>query len=87
MRPISFQLKLSDIATYLQNGTYVIPDFQRDFVWDINQSASLLDSWIKGYPLGSFILWTTDEILCPIKQIGDTVIYQKRDETAKRRSA
>ena len=83
MRPISIPLKLSDIATNLQNGTYVIPDFQRDFVWDISQSASLLDSWIKGYPLGSFILWTTDEILCPIKQIGDTVIYYKKDETVK----
>ena len=82
MRPISIPLKLSDIATNLQNGTYVIPDFQRDFVWDINQSASLLDSWIKGYPLGSFILWTTDEILCRIKQIGNVVMYDRQDETS-----
>lgn len=83
MRPISIPLKLSDIETNLSNGTYVIPDFQRDFVWDIEQSAQLLDSWIKGYPLGAFILWTTDEVLCKIKQIGNTVIYDKQDETAK----
>lgn len=83
MRPVSIPLKLSDIETNLSNGTYVIPDFQRDFVWDIDQSAQLLDSWIKGYPLGAFILWTTDEVLCKIKQIGNTVIYDKQDETAK----
>lgn len=83
MRPISIPLKLSDIDNNLSNGTYVIPDFQRDFVWDIDQSARLLDSWIKGYPLGAFILWTTDEELCSIKQIGNVVIYHKKDDTAK----
>lgn len=83
MRPIPIPLKLSDIETNLSNGTYVIPDFQRDFVWDIEKSAQLLDSWVKGYPLGSFILWTTDEELCPIKQIGNAVLYPKQDDTAK----
>lgn len=83
MRPIPIPLKLSDIETNLSNGTYVIPDFQRDFVWDIEKSAQLLDSWVKGYPLGAFILWTTDEELCPIKQIGNAVLYQKQDDTAK----
>ena len=83
MRPVSIPLKLSDIDINLSNGTYVIPDFQRDFVWDIDQSAQLLDSWIKGYPLGAFILWTTDEALCPIKQIGNAVIYHNQDDTAK----
>ena len=83
MRPQPIQLKLSDIENNLANGNYVIPAFQRDFVWSIEQSAKLLDSWLKGYPLGSFILWTTDEILCPIKEIGNTVIYSKKDSTEK----
>ena len=83
MRPSPLPIKLSDIEGNLSNGTFVIPDFQRDFVWDIEQSAQLLDSWIKGYPLGSFILWTTDEVLCKIKQIGNMIIYDKQDNTAK----
>ncbi len=83
MRPVSIPLKLSEIETNLMNGTYVIPDFQRDFVWSIEQSAKLLDSWIKGYPLGAFILWTTDEKLCSIKEIGNTVLYNQQDETQK----
>lgn len=83
MRPQPIQLKLSDIENNLANGTYVIPAFQRDFVWDIEQSARLLDSWIKGYPLGSFILWTTDERLCPVKKIGNTVVFDIQDPTEK----
>ncbi len=83
MKPLSIPLKLSDIDNNLTNGTYVIPDFQRDFVWDIEQSARLLDSWIKGYPLGAFILWTTSEILCPIKQIGNEFKFEKKDSTEK----
>jgi uncharacterized protein with ParB-like and HNH nuclease domain len=83
MRPQSIPLKLSDIETNLANGNYVIPAFQRDFVWDIEQSAQLLDSWIKGYPFGAFILWTTDEKLCPIKKIGNTIIFDKQDTTEK----
>ncbi len=83
MKPISIPLKLSDIDNNLTNGNYVIPDFQRDFVWDIEQSARLLDSWIKGYPLGSFILWTTDEKLCPIKQIGNEFKFTQKDSTEK----
>lgn len=83
MRPISIPLKLSDIETNLSNGTFVIPDFQRDFVWNIEQSAKLLDSWIKGYPLGAFILWTTDEELCVIKKIGNAVVFDKKDDTQK----
>ena len=83
MRPDAHTLKLSEIETNLSNGTYVIPDFQRDFVWNIDQSAKLLDSWIKGYPLGAFILWTTDEELCSIKEIGNTVLYPKKDKAMK----
>ena len=83
MRPQPIQLKLSDIENNLANGTYVIPAFQRDFVWDIEQSARLLDSWIKGYPLGSFILWSTEERLCPIKKIGNTVLFDIQDPTEK----
>ena len=83
MRPQPIQLKLSQIENNLANGVYVIPAFQRDFVWKIEQSAKLLDSWIKGYPLGAFILWTTDEFLCPVKEIGNTVIYSKKNSTEK----
>jgi hypothetical protein len=63
---INFTTLLSDI----QKGQIKIPQFQRDFVWSIEQSAQLLDSIVKGYPIGSFILWETTEELRSIRNLG-----------------
>jgi len=38
-------------------GDLDIPEFQRDFVWTKDQVKELLDSLIKGYPVGAFIVW------------------------------
>ena len=39
------------------SGKYDIPEFQREFVWTKNQVANLLDSLIRGYPIGSILIW------------------------------
>ena len=49
--------KYDDIIRNIESGIYQIPKFQRDFVWDKNKSAKLIESLLKGYPIGSFILW------------------------------
>ena len=54
----------------IRNGTIKIPQFQRDFVWSKAQSARLLDSVIKGYPIGTFILWSTHERLRSVRNLG-----------------
>lgn len=54
----------------IRNGTIKIPQFQRDFVWTKAQSARLLDSIIKGYPIGTFIFWGTQERLRSIRNLG-----------------
>ncbi|GIU72141.1 MAG: hypothetical protein KatS3mg003_1620 [Candidatus Nitrosocaldaceae archaeon] len=38
-------------------GELDIPEFQREFVWTNNQVKELFDSLIKGYPIGSFLIW------------------------------
>lgn len=60
----------STLISQIENGTIKIPQFQRDFVWTRQQSARLLDSIIKGYPIGTFILWHTQERLRSIRDIG-----------------
>ena len=77
------QLRLSEIGINLKNGSYVIPDFQRDFVWTLEQSAKLIDSWVKGFPIGIFILWVTDTFLCPTKKIGNILVFNHQDKTGK----
>jgi uncharacterized protein with ParB-like and HNH nuclease domain len=54
----------------IRNGTIKIPQFQRDFVWTKAMSARLLDSVIKGYPIGTFILWSTQERLRAVRNLG-----------------
>src|SRR5438105_1184965 len=54
----------------IENGTIKIPQFQRDFVWSKGRSAKLLDSIVKGYPIGTFILWKTSERLRAIRSLG-----------------
>lgn len=62
--------KYNDLITDIRRGYIKIPKFQRDFVWGIGDTAKLLDSIIKGYPIGTFILWKTRERLSSVKNIG-----------------
>lgn len=61
-----FSVLISDI----EKGLIKIPQFQRDFVWDLSKSANLMDSIVKGYPIGTFIFWKTKERLRSIRNIG-----------------
>lgn len=63
--------RYSDLISEIQKGQIKIPKFQRDFVWSLDKTAKLLDSILKGYPIGTFILWETNERLNDIKNIGD----------------
>lgn len=56
----------------IDNGLIKIPDFQREFVWSKEQTARLIDSIIKGFPIGTFIFWKTNEDLRHIREIGNT---------------
>ena len=55
----------------VESGHIKIPQFQRDFVWSKADSAKLIDSVIKGYPIGTFILWNTGERMRTVRNIGD----------------
>lgn len=48
---------LHKILKRMHSGTYAVPLFQRDFVWEKKQILDLFDSISKGYPIGSILLW------------------------------
>lgn len=54
----------------IDRGLIKIPQFQRDFVWTLQSSANLLDSIVKGFPVGTFIFWNTRERLRTVRNIG-----------------
>lgn len=67
---VTFRTLISDI----EKGLVKIPQFQRDFVWTKEKSAFLLDSMLKGFPIGTFILWKTKESLRTIRDLGGATL-------------
>jgi hypothetical protein len=63
-------LTFSSLMSDIEKGNIKIPQFQRDFVWSKDKSAKLLDSIVKGYPIGTFILWKTREELRALRNLG-----------------
>ena len=61
----------SDLISNIEQGRIKIPQFQRRFVWNLEETASLIDSILKGYPIGTFIIWETYDRLRSIRNIGD----------------
>jgi hypothetical protein len=71
LQPKPDSKKYTDLISEIQKGQIKIPKFQRNFVWSVEKTAKLLDSILKGYPIGTFILWETNERLNDIKNIGN----------------
>jgi len=72
-------VKYSDLISEIETGQVKIPQFQRKFVWGIKASAKLLDSIIKGYPIGTFIYWRTNERLRVIRDIGNITLLEPKE--------
>ena len=53
--------KVADLLSDVKNGRIGLPDLQRPFVWKDNKVRELLDSMMKGYPIGYIMLWTSPD--------------------------
>lgn len=67
-------VKYADLISEIETGQVKIPQFQRKFVWTIKASAKLLDSILKGYPIGTFIYWRTNERLRSVRNLGNIAL-------------
>ncbi|MBG0816015.1 DUF262 domain-containing protein [Planomonospora sp. ID82291] len=61
--------RLVKVADDILDGRVVLPKFQRDFVWTRRQILNLLDSVAKNYPVGSVLLWESDQELASERTI------------------
>lgn len=61
----------SSLLMDIERGQVKIPQFQREFVWTIQKSAALVDSVLKGYPVGTFIFWATKDRLRSVRELGN----------------
>lgn len=56
---MSFQTprSIEEMLTAIHRREYLMPAIQREFVWGADQITKLVDSLMRGYPVGSFLLW------------------------------
>lgn len=73
-------LTISKIIERLGSGDIRIPAFQRDWVWEPDNVAFLLDSIYKGFPIGTIILWKTDKRLDSDKNLGYFVLPEPKKD-------
>lgn len=74
LQPQNVSKKYEHLFSEIDCGRIKIPKFQRDFVWSDVQTAALLDSILKGYPIGTLILWKTREEMRHFKDIGNITL-------------
>lgn len=71
LQPQNAPMQYDHLFADIDKGSIKIPMFQRDFVWTTTQTASLIDSIIKGFPIGTFIFWKTQEVMRHYRNIGN----------------
>lgn len=54
-------LTLSVLAEMWANGDIVIPEFQRNFVWNIEQSSLLIESFLLGLPVPQVFFYVDED--------------------------
>ncbi|MGV8172074.1 MAG: GmrSD restriction endonuclease domain-containing protein [Candidatus Woesearchaeota archaeon] len=53
--------------------SYTIPKFQREFVWEYSDLKDLWDSIYRHYPIGSLMIWESEECLPDNRQIAENI--------------
>ncbi len=71
LQPENQSKKYQTLFNEIDEGRVKIPQFQRSFVWEKEKTAKLIDSLIKGFPIGTFIFWRTKEELRCVKNVGN----------------
>ena len=65
----------------IASGNYLVPKFQRDFVWSTKQIIELFDSILKGFPIGSIIMWKpSEERFDTIKEVGGIIVNSNQSD-------
>jgi hypothetical protein len=78
---LSLDTTIKSFDYYLRkitSGEIQIPEFQRDFIWDLDNVLNLLNSIKNNYPIGSFLFWKPIEKFGITKDIGPYELNDKQ---------
>lgn len=62
--------KLKSIIDEIETGKLGLPELQRGYVWKAQKVRDLLDSMLKGYPIGYLMIWDSSDPQNKVKNIG-----------------
>ena len=54
---IDNSITIYEALEHIKNGKYVMPAFQRQYVWSMEQIEKLWDSILLDYPIATFLFW------------------------------
>lgn len=60
-RLIDNSITIYDALQNIKEGKYVMPAFQRQYVWGMEQIEKLWDSILLDYPIATFLFWRVDD--------------------------
>lgn len=63
-------IDIKDLMNKVEKGFIQIPRFQREFVWKPKDSASLIDSILRNYPIGTVTMWNETTIRLETIELG-----------------
>jgi len=81
-------MSIIGLLEQIKNDEIVLPAIQRGFVWDEEKIEKLLDSIMRGYPIGIILLWETyDDIQfrCFSKDYKPGIRYTFHDNSQQKR--
>ncbi len=73
-------MKISELLDGIRKKDIVLPEFQREYVWNRDQAKKLFSSLFKEYPVGALLFWKTDtppelkNLVVDGKKLGTTLI-------------
>ncbi len=70
---------LGKLVERIAAGKIRVPRFQRAFVWRQTDLHALLDSILRGFPIGSILVWDTEENMESTRRIGPMEISPRPD--------
>lgn len=73
-------MQIKTLIARVLHGEVRIPGFQRDFVWEPQRAALLMDSIYKGYPFGTILLWRSRTGLKTEKKLGGFELPEPEEE-------
>lgn len=73
------ELTVRDLVQRFDSGEIRLPLMQRDYVWRGKKVVRLLDSLYRGWPIGSFYVWQTQDAQPTRERVGKTPLARPLD--------